>query len=173
MSLARASSSLPRLRVASSPFFRRRNVATANHSHEEHHDSSNYPKEGSSPLYSWVLFSELIFDLGFNNALWRNTVLFSLLAAGFYKYAPEPSDDVYLTRWIAMYTAPRDLWLELNAKHTAQQQEVSDTAMLITDAKKPRVHRYRYPQWVVSGCRMWTTLLTGTNLGPLNRHRPS
>ncbi|KAF8891661.1 hypothetical protein BD779DRAFT_1512339 [Infundibulicybe gibba] len=129
MSLARAAF-LARPRVAPTLIAQRRPASTSSH-HEEHHgehDSTQYPREG------------------FSGPIWRNTVLLSLLAVGCYKYAPEPSEDVYLTRWIAMYTAPRDLWLELNAKHTAMQQEVSDTTILLSDAKKPRVHRYRYPQ---------------------------
>jgi hypothetical protein len=73
-------------------------------------------------------------------------VLFSFLAVGFYKYAPAPSDDVYLTRWIAMYSASPDLWLNINAKHTALQKDISEMNVLLNDAKKPRVHRYRYPQ---------------------------
>ena len=47
-----------------------------------------------------------------------------------------------------MYTNPRDHWLELNAKHTAQQMEVSDAGLLFSDAQKPAVHRFRYPQYV-------------------------
>jgi len=62
------------------------------------------------------------------------------------KLAPAPSDDVYLSRWIAMYTAPRDYWLGLNAKHTAQQGVVADNTLLVTDAVLNPIHRFRYPQ---------------------------
>ena len=47
-----------------------------------------------------------------------------------------------------MYTHSPDHWLELNAKHTAQQMEVSHAGMLLSDAKRPAVHRFRYPQYV-------------------------
>jgi hypothetical protein len=85
-------------------------------------------------------------SLGFGGALWRNTALFSIVAVAAYKYAPEAAEDVYLTRWIALYKSHRNLWLELNAAHTALEQDNSETNILLTDAKKPKVHRYRYPQ---------------------------
>ena len=47
-----------------------------------------------------------------------------------------------------MYTNSRDHWLALNAKHTAQQMEVSRAGMLLSDAQRPAVHRFRYPQYV-------------------------
>lgn len=47
-----------------------------------------------------------------------------------------------------MYTNSHEHWLELNAKHTAQQMEVSHTGLLLSDAKRPAVHRFRYPQCV-------------------------
>lgn len=84
--------------------------------------------------------------VGFGSPIWRNTVLGSLLVVGAYRYAPEPNSDVYLTRWIALYTAPRDLWLDMAVKHTAQSVTSSEDSQLISDAQKPLVHRYRYPQ---------------------------
>ena len=47
-----------------------------------------------------------------------------------------------------MYSSSRDHWLGLNAKHTAQQMEVSHAGMLLSDAQRPAVHRFRYPQYV-------------------------
>ena len=85
---------------------------------------------------------------GFSRSFLGWAVLCSLLAVGAYKYAPEPTEDVYLTRWITMYTSPRSLWLDLNVKHAALQQEVSEGNLLLSDAKKARVHRFRFPQWV-------------------------
>jgi hypothetical protein len=82
------------------------------------------------------------------NPFWGKVLLFTLLTGAAIKYAPEPSEDVYLTQWIAMYTAPRDLWLNLNAKHTAQEVQVSQNNLLIADAQPPAVHRFRYPQSV-------------------------
>jgi len=99
--------------------------------HEEHHDSTVYPVEG------------------FGNAFWRNVLLLSLAGVATYKYAPRADDDLYLTRWIKMYTNSREHWLQLNAKHTAQQMEVSHTGMLLSDAQRPAVHRFRYPQALI------------------------
>ncbi|KAG5652238.1 hypothetical protein H0H81_005732 [Sphagnurus paluster] len=107
----------------------RRNGSTSSHSHhDEYQDDHHYPKEG------------------FAGPFWRNTVLSGLAIVLAYKYAPEPTNDTYLTRWIALYTTPRDQWLDMAVKHTAMSAESSETTLLITDAKKPTVHRYRYPQ---------------------------
>jgi len=111
-----------------------RRTASSSHDHghhEEHHDSTVYPVEG------------------FGNAFWRNVLLLSLAGVATYKYAPRADDNLYLTRWIKMYTNSPDHWLELNAKHTAQQMEVSHTGMLLNDAKRPAVHRFRYPQSMI------------------------
>ncbi|KAF8224990.1 hypothetical protein L208DRAFT_1409247 [Tricholoma matsutake] len=105
-----------------------RNASTSVATHHENHHEDNYPKEG------------------FGSPIWGFALLCSFLAVGAYKYAPEPTGDVYLTRWIAMYTSPRNLWLDLNAKHAALQQDISHGNLLLSDAKKARVHRYRYPQ---------------------------
>ncbi|KAJ8522757.1 hypothetical protein ONZ45_g746 [Pleurotus djamor] len=66
--------------------------------------------------------------------------------AACYKYAPAADEDAYLTRWIALYSVPRDVWLNLNVKHTAMQQTVSEQNLLVADAQLPKVHRFRYPQ---------------------------
>lgn len=74
-----------------------------------------------------------------------------LAIVAFYKYAPEPTENVYLTRWIAMYSRSRDDWLHFNAVHTAASQESADTSLLFHDAKAPTMRRYRYPQCVLHG----------------------
>ncbi|RDB25198.1 hypothetical protein Hypma_008106 [Hypsizygus marmoreus] len=126
MSLARAAL-LARQRPAATLLSHRKASSSA-HEHHEEHDNEQYPKEG------------------FYGPFWRNTVLGSLLVAAAYKYAPEPSSDVYLTRWIALYTAPRDLWLEIAARHTALSIDDSERSLLLSDARRPQVHRYRYTQ---------------------------
>ena len=77
-------------------------------------------------------------------------MLAGLAIVAFYKYAPEPTEDVYLTRWIAMYTKSRDDWLNYNAIHTAGSQESADQELLFHDAKAPVLRRFRYPQCVYS-----------------------
>lgn len=69
-----------------------------------------------------------------------------MVAVAAYNYAPEPGDKAYLTRWIALYQTSREAWLETNARHTAKQLEASEQTMLLNDAHKEPVHRYRYPQ---------------------------
>lgn len=143
MSLTRAAL-LARQRPAAT-FLSHRKSSSSTHSHHEEHNGEDYQrKEGLCRNLRSTL--RLIGLLGFGGALWRNTFLLSLVTVAAYKYAPEPAEDVYLTRWIALYTSPRNLWLELNAKHTAMEQTNSEATMLFTDAKKPKVHRYRHPQ---------------------------
>ncbi|KAF4620490.1 hypothetical protein D9613_000603 [Agrocybe pediades] len=113
-------------------FAAQRRAASSSHGHEDHQhhhqDSTVYPAET------------------FGSPFWRNVALAGLATAAFFKLAPEAGDDVYLTRWIALYTAPRDYWLSLNAKHTAQQAEASADTMLVNDAERPSYRRFSYPQ---------------------------
>ncbi|TFK18926.1 hypothetical protein FA15DRAFT_602417, partial [Coprinopsis marcescibilis] len=85
---------------------------------------------------------------GFGSPVWRSVAVAGLAAVAFYKYAPERSENVYLTRWIALYTKPREHWLDLNAKHAAMSQTEADHSLLLHDARKPPVHRFRYPQGI-------------------------
>ncbi|KAL9711782.1 hypothetical protein Ac2012v2_004854 [Leucoagaricus gongylophorus] len=82
----------------------------------------------------------------FATPFWRNTLILAGLVAVAYKYAPEPGSNVYLTRWIAMYTTPAKEWLEVNTRNTALRAEVANNTRLTTSAGRPPVHRYRYPQ---------------------------
>ncbi|EAU91376.1 hypothetical protein CC1G_07411 [Coprinopsis cinerea okayama7 len=87
----------------------------------------------------------------FGTPLWRNVILFGVAAVAFYKYAPAPNDDVYLTRWIAMYTKPREYWMSVNAKHTALSQVDARNTLVVHDAMQPPVRRFRYPQGLGTG----------------------
>ncbi len=62
---------------------------------------------------------------GFGNTFWRNVLLISLGTAAALKLAPVAGDDVYLTRWMAMYATPGSYWMAMNAKHTIQQEQVA------------------------------------------------
>jgi hypothetical protein len=86
---------------------------------------------------------------GFSPAFWRKSLVFSAIVVGFYKFAPAPDQDAYLTRWIARITPPREVWENLNVRHLRQAQQLSEETLLISDAKRPTVHRYRYPQSVL------------------------
>lgn len=83
---------------------------------------------------------------GFSTPFWRNTLLVSLLAVSFYKWAPPRDEDAYLTRWIAHYSTSPDTWARLNEKHMLQSQEVTDNATVQAGATRPGIIRYRYPQ---------------------------
>ena len=63
-----------------------------------------------------------------------------------YKFAPTADDDVYLTRWIAMYKTHRDEWMSRNAHHTVMQMDFADQGQLLNDARRPVMQRLRYPQ---------------------------
>ncbi|KAG1735083.1 uncharacterized protein EDB91DRAFT_1225300 [Suillus paluster] len=135
MSLARANLLLrQKYAVGSVSVIQRRFVSHDSHTHHEHHDDTHYSREA-----------------GFFTPFWRNTALVSLLAVGFYKWAPSPNQDVYLTRWLAQYMTPRDFWAAINEKHLLLSQQASDNTILQADAKRPNMHRYRYPQILDSG----------------------
>jgi hypothetical protein len=73
-----------------------------------------------------------------------------------YKFAPAPGDEPYLTRLVGHYGTPVDVWQNINASHLKLISGASDDALLQKDAKRPVVHRFRYPQYVtchpVSSC---------------------
>jgi hypothetical protein len=77
---------------------------------------------------------------------WRNFIVWSLVGIGFYKFAPSPGENATITQWIKKISFPREFWAERNSKHAAQSQESAEHTLLVTDAKKERVHRYRYQQ---------------------------
>ncbi|KAG6864871.1 hypothetical protein C0991_006638 [Blastosporella zonata] len=134
MSLARALL-LARQRPAAS-LVSRRNASSSAHEdhHNDHHQedpNEQYPREGRAE---------------FSGPFWRNTVLASLLVAAVYKYAPEATNDTYLTRWIALYSTPRERLMDIAVKHTAMSAEDSDMAIMLSTARPNPVHRYRYPQ---------------------------
>ena len=72
-----------------------------------------------------------------------------LAVALFYKFAPAPNDDAYLTRWISQYQIYSSLWTELNLKHLALSAHEQIQNLITADAQKPPVHRLRFPQCVI------------------------
>ncbi|TFL01539.1 hypothetical protein BDV98DRAFT_567118 [Pterulicium gracile] len=77
---------------------------------------------------------------------WRNFILYSLVGVGFYKFAPAQGEEVAVTRWIKSISFPTDFWVDHNSKHAALSKESAAHVLLVTDAKKERVHRYRFQQ---------------------------
>lgn len=84
----------------------------------------------------------------FANKTWRNWVVAGLAAAAFYKFAPAPGEETYLTRWIAHYSIDKSVWEHLNKKHLVLSAENQIENLIVADAQKPPVYRYRYPQCV-------------------------
>lgn len=90
----------------------------------------------------------LFYDIAFANSVWRNWVLAGLAVVGFYKFAPTPGEETYITRWISQYATDKSTWQELNLKHLALSAEGQNDALVVQGAKKSSVLRYRYPQCV-------------------------
>ncbi|KAG6857256.1 hypothetical protein H0H87_007089 [Tephrocybe sp. NHM501043] len=127
MSLVRAAL-LARQRPAAS-LVSRRNASSSAHKDHHHEDTDeHYPRED------------------FSSPVWRNTVLAGLVAAAAYKFAPEATHDTYLTRWIALYSTPRERLMDIAVKHTAMSADDSDTEQVLFNAKRNPMHRYRFPQ---------------------------
>ncbi|KAH9935398.1 uncharacterized protein B0H18DRAFT_926892 [Fomitopsis serialis] len=134
MSLARAAGAVLRPRQIASPLLRTRSASS--HAHDEHHDdghgeahdATTYPKED------------------FSGPFWRRFVLFSLGVVGFYKFAPSQDEDNVLTRAMASFSTPSEVWQKLSFKHLVQSVEVSEESLLIAGAQRAPVHRYRYTQ---------------------------
>lgn len=151
----------PRPAITLSLQRRQASSSAVSHTHEEHHDEyheSDGTHEGvltlasptpAHPLQDLILIAYIIvfyFLEGFATPFWRNTVLFSILTVGFYKFAPAPGEDVYLTRYIAQFQTPREIWAAINEKHVNAATVAGEELLLQHSATRPRTHRYRYPQ---------------------------
>ncbi|KAH9912880.1 hypothetical protein B0H21DRAFT_704133 [Amylocystis lapponica] len=132
MSAARVTGALLRSRQATAPLLQRRFASSQGHNehhHEEHvQDITSYPKED------------------FSSPVWRSFLLLGIATAAFYKYAPAPGEDTFVTSFIAHYITPSEVWSKIAYKHLLMSVEDSDENLLMADAKLPAVHRYRYPQ---------------------------
>jgi len=134
MSVSRVAGVVLRPRQATTSLLQRRFASTHSHDehHEEHHgehqDAVAFPKED------------------FSSPIWRNFVLFGLAVVGFYKFAPAPGEDNVVSRTIAHYSTPGEVWERLTQNNLLLAVEASDDNLLVADAKRPPVHRYRYPQ---------------------------
>ncbi|KIM45180.1 hypothetical protein M413DRAFT_441861 [Hebeloma cylindrosporum] len=108
-----------------------RAASSSSHDHHDHHheDSTVYPAES------------------FGTPFWRNVLLLSIAGVAAVQFLPEAREDVYLTRWIAMYIRPHDYWI--NARYAAAMEQTSHNTLTLHDAKKPRGHIFRYPQSMV------------------------
>ncbi|KZT19904.1 hypothetical protein NEOLEDRAFT_1183005 [Neolentinus lepideus HHB14362 ss-1] len=96
--------------------------------HDEHHDIAPARPEG------------------FTSPGWGYLIALSAAVVAFYKYAPAPGDEAYITRYIKHYTHNAEEWERINIKHLFLSKESQESALLVADARPPVVHRYRYPQ---------------------------
>ncbi|EPQ57423.1 hypothetical protein GLOTRDRAFT_110564 [Gloeophyllum trabeum ATCC 11539] len=135
-SLARATTAaaLARPGPSSTVVLGRRYLAADSHAHhDEHHDNTQYRPEG------------------FTSAGWRYLIVGAAAVVAFYKWAPAPGEEAYLTRYIKYYMTPAESWEAVNTKHLLLSAEAQAGSLLIAGAKRPLVHRYRYPQMLDHG----------------------
>ncbi|KAJ3794739.1 hypothetical protein GGU11DRAFT_729746 [Lentinula aff. detonsa] len=114
------------------PLIRQRYASTSHGDHHgQHHieeDATVYPKEG------------------FATPAWRRFFVVSIIAGAVYQFAPKPSEEAFITRWLAMYTTTSEKWLDMNVRHTALSKNAAEGVNLLTTASRPPIHRMRFPQ---------------------------
>ncbi|KAI0645395.1 hypothetical protein C8Q79DRAFT_1001015 [Trametes meyenii] len=132
MSLARAAGAVVRPSQRAATTLAQRRAASSHahdeHHHEEHHDTNEYPPEV------------------FNTPFWRRAALAAVGVVAFYKFAPAPGDDNFIAKYISRTMTPAEVYRNLSFKHLVLSAQGSDETLLVTDAKPPVVHRYRFPQ---------------------------
>ncbi|KAF9050969.1 hypothetical protein BDZ89DRAFT_1153900 [Hymenopellis radicata] len=103
--------------------------------HDEHHheDSTVYPEET------------------FFNAFWAKVVVGSAAVALAYKFAPPPSKDVYLTRWIDMYSPDVQKNLDYNLTNALLARQTADDRLTFYHARRPQILRMQAPQMLNNG----------------------
>ena len=57
-----------------------------------------------------------------------------------------------MKRLIDHYRTPKEAWEKVNLRHLALEAQGSQETLIIADAQRPPVHRYRYPQCVAFAC---------------------
>src|SRR5260221_4404375 len=106
MSLAKTVLFASRPQVACLSRIQRRSLSSDSDSHDQHHgaeDTSSYPKEGMAILFMYGTPSYSYSRLGFTSAGWTYTIIAALGVVGFYKFAPSPGEENYVTRYISHY----------------------------------------------------------------------
>ncbi|KAJ8488924.1 hypothetical protein ONZ51_g3243 [Trametes cubensis] len=99
----------------------------------------------SCPSSSAVL-TPVCGDQVFNTPFWRRAALAAVGVVAFYKFAPAPGDENPIGKFIARTMTPAEVWRNAGWKHLVLSKEVSEETKLVTTAKPPPVHRYRFPQ---------------------------
>ncbi|KAF8271269.1 hypothetical protein EI94DRAFT_1568737 [Lactarius quietus] len=129
MSLSKTALRAARPRAAYFSCAQRRNTSSGSHGHDEHHnaDAASYPAEG------------------FASAGWTYTLIAALGIVGFYKFAPSPGEDNYVTRYISHYFTPSGSWASTNNRHLELTASLQEAVQISQSGQRPPVHRYRYP----------------------------
>lgn len=86
------------------------------------------------------------FCVAFSNKAWRNFLLVTIGGLAFYKFAPSPEGDTWFGRTLAYWAIPKEIWSKANGDHLIKAADLQDGQLILTDAKLPPVHRFRYPQ---------------------------
>jgi len=130
MSLAKSALCAARPRAIYLSCAQRRNVSSGSHGHDELHnpDAASYPKEG------------------FASAGWTYTLIAALGIVGFYKFAPSPGEDNYVTRYLSHHFTPSGSWASTNNRHLELTTSLQEAVQISQSGQRPHVHRYRYPQ---------------------------
>ena len=90
----------------------------------------------------------LRWHVGFSSAGWTYTLIASLGIVGFYKFAPSPDEDNYVTRYISYYFTPSSHWTATNGRHLELTTNLQEAIQISQSGQRPHIHRYRYPQCV-------------------------
>ncbi|KAI0305507.1 hypothetical protein B0F90DRAFT_1625014, partial [Multifurca ochricompacta] len=82
---------------------------------------------------------------GFTSAGWTYTIIAVLGIVGFYKFAPSPGEDNYVTRYISHYFTPSSSWAIANDRHLELTTNLQEAVRISQTGQRPHIHRYRYP----------------------------
>ncbi|OJT10773.1 hypothetical protein TRAPUB_12715 [Trametes pubescens] len=139
MSLARAAGAVlrPTQRAGTSLLQRR---AASSHAHDEHHHDEHHGEYHDTNVYPPEVF---------NTPFWRTAVIAAFGVVAFYKFAPAPSDETLIAKYVSRTMTSGEVWKDILFKHLLLSAQGSDETLLIADAKPPVVHRYRFPQCVL------------------------
>lgn len=103
-----------------------------------------------APMHSFIYStpSHLRWRAGFTSAGWAYTIIATLGVVGFYKFAPSPGEDNYVTRYISHYFTPSSSWASMNDRHLELTASLQEAVQISQTGQRPHIHRYRYPQCV-------------------------
>jgi hypothetical protein len=149
MSLAKAALFAARPQGAYLSHIQHRSASSHSNGHDEHHgaEDASYPKEGMIRTH-FIHGTPSCWRAGFTSAGWAYTIIATLGIIGFYKFAPSPNEDNYVTRYISHYFTPSSSWAAANDRHLELTTSLQEAVQISQTGQRPHIHRYRYPQCV-------------------------